>query len=84
MPERIYHTTLLQTGLLLVSAGLGISLVPESFQRIKVQGVVYRPLATPSPTIDLIAAWRRDNTSALLARLVKEIKGRSAAALVIK
>jgi DNA-binding transcriptional LysR family regulator len=81
MPERIYHTSLLQTGLLLVGAGLGISLVPESFQRIKVQGLVYRPLAIASPTIDLIAAWRRDNTSPLLARITKEIKGHSAALL---
>ena len=81
MPERIYHTSLLQTGVLLVGAGLGISLVPESFQRIKVQGVVYRPLAMASPTIDLIAAWRRDNTSPLLARITKEIKGHSAALL---
>jgi DNA-binding transcriptional LysR family regulator len=86
MPERIYHTGLLQTGVLLVGAGLGISLVPESFQRVKVQGVVYRPLATAFPTsdlpkIDLIAAWRRDNTSPLLARIAKEIRERSAALL---
>lgn len=81
MPERIYHTSLLQTGLLLVGAGLGISLVPESFQRVKVQGVVYRPLAIASPTIDLIAAWRRDNTSPLLARIAKEIRERSATLL---
>lgn len=81
MPERVYHTSLLQTGLLLVDAGLGISLVPESFRRIKVQGVVYRPLATASPTIDSIAAWRRDNASPLPARIAKEIKERSAALL---
>ena len=79
MPERIYHTSLLQTGVLLVGAGLGISLVPESFQCIKVQGVAYRPLAMNSPTIDLIAAWRRDNTSPLLARIAKEIRAHSAA-----
>jgi DNA-binding transcriptional LysR family regulator len=81
MPERVYHTSLLQTGVLLVGAGLGISLVPESFQRMKVLGVVYRPLALASPTIDLIAAWRRDNTSPLLARIASEIKRRSAALL---
>ncbi|HKX31728.1 MAG TPA: LysR substrate-binding domain-containing protein [Blastocatellia bacterium] len=81
LPERIYHTSLLQTGLLLVGAGLGISLVPESFRRIKVQGVVYRPLANGSPTIDLIAAWRRDNNSPLLARLANEIRAHSATLL---
>jgi hypothetical protein len=46
-----------------------------------VQGVVYRPLVQASPTIDLIAAWRRDNSSPLLARIAREIKARSAALL---
>lgn len=74
MPERIYHTSLLQTGLLLVGAGLGISLLPESFQNIQVRGVVYRQLADAAPTIDLIAAWRRDNSSRLLSWLTTQIK----------
>jgi DNA-binding transcriptional LysR family regulator len=81
MPERIYHTSLLQTGLLLVGAGVGVSLVPESFERIKVNGVVYRRLATEPQTIDLIAAWRRDNASPLLARLKQKINEYSAALL---
>lgn len=81
MPERIYHTSLLQTGLLLVGAGLGVSLLPESFQNIQVRGVVYRQLATTSPTIDLIAAWRRDNTSRLLAWLTGKIRAYSTSLL---
>lgn len=81
MPERIYHTNLLQTGLLLVGAGLGISLLPESFQTIQVRGVVYRPLATISPTIDLIAAWRRDNPSRLLEWLSQKSRTYSASLL---
>jgi DNA-binding transcriptional LysR family regulator len=66
---------------LLVGAGLGISLVPGSFQRMKVQGVAYRPLTDASPTIDLIAAWRRDNTSPLLGRIAEEIRKRNATLL---
>jgi DNA-binding transcriptional LysR family regulator len=81
MPQRIYHTNLLQTGLLLVGAGLGISLLPASFQDIQVRGVIYRPLATAAPAIDLIAAWRRDNTSRLLEWLTREIKAYSASLL---
>ena len=82
MPEHIYHTSLLQTGLLLVGAGVGVSLLPESFQRIQVNGVVYRQLSTQPPTIDLIAAWRRDNASPLLARITKKIREDSAAFFV--
>ena len=36
-PERVHNTRLLQTGLLLVAAGLGVSLVPESFQSMHVK-----------------------------------------------
>ncbi|MBL8205995.1 MAG: LysR family transcriptional regulator [Blastocatellia bacterium] len=81
IPERIYHTSLLQTGLLLVGAGLGISLLPESFRNIQVRGVVYRPLAHAAPTIDLIAAWRRDNSSRLLEWLAAKIKSYSTSLL---
>ena len=72
-PERVHHTRLIQTGLLLVGAGLGVSIVPESFRNIQVTGVVYRPLAVEPPTADLIAAWRRDNVSPLLARLIQAL-----------
>lgn len=81
MPERIYHTSLLQTGLLLVGAGVGVSLVPASFEHVKVNGVTYRPLNSEPPTIDLIAAWRRDNTSPLLGRLTQKINEHSLALL---
>ena len=48
--------------------------------------MAYHPLATAAPTIDLpmidlIAAWRRDNTSPLLARIAKEIRERGSALL---
>lgn len=40
--------------------------VVEQGEAGRMQGDVYRPLATAAPTIDLLAAWRRDNTSPLL------------------
>lgn len=45
----------------------------------KVQGLTYRRLATASPMIDLIAAWRRDNTSPLPARVTQKIRAVCAA-----
>jgi DNA-binding transcriptional LysR family regulator len=70
-PERVHYTRLLQTGLLLVAAGVGVSLVPESFQLIRIKGVVYKKLKVEPPMCELVAAWRRDNTSPLLSRFIK-------------
>jgi len=73
MPERVHYTRLLQTGLLLVAAGVGVSLVPESFQSIHVKGVVYKKLKIEPPLCELVAAWRQDNTSPLLNRFIKNL-----------
>ena len=70
-PERVHYTRLLQTGLLLVGAGVGVSLVPESFQLIHIKGVVYKKLKVEPPICELVAAWRRDNVSPLLNRFIK-------------
>jgi len=72
-PERVHYTRLLQTGLLLVAAGVGVSLVPESFQAIHVRGVVYKRLRVEPPVSELVAAWRRDNDSPLLNRFVQNL-----------
>jgi DNA-binding transcriptional LysR family regulator len=54
-----------------VAAGVGVSLVPESFQSIHVKGVVYKKLQVEPPLCELVAAWRRDNTSPLLNRFIQ-------------
>ena len=46
-----------------VAAGLGVALVPESVQHLRITGAVYRPLAGTSPTVELAVATRRDETS---------------------
>ena len=59
---------LLQTAVALVAAELGIALVPESFRyNLPVRGVVYKPLAEPAPAAEMVAVWREDNESPLLA-----------------
>jgi len=72
-PERVHNTRLLQTGLLLVGAGMGVSIVPESFQSIRVRGVVYKDLQVEPPVCELVAVWRRDNRSPLLGRFVRDL-----------
>jgi DNA-binding transcriptional LysR family regulator len=46
-----------------VAAGLGVALVPESVQHLRITGAVYRPLADTSPTVELAVATRRGETS---------------------
>lgn len=77
VPERVHYTRLLQTALLLVGAGIGVAVIPESFSSIQVEGVVYRRLQVEPPLCALTAAWRRDNESPLLKRFVKELRRRS-------
>jgi DNA-binding transcriptional LysR family regulator len=77
-PERIHYTRFLMTGLLLVGAGLGVSIVPESFKSIHVKGVVYKELLIEPPMCELVAAWRRDNASPLLHRFLDELRSRTA------
>ncbi len=70
-PEQVHYTRLLQTGLLLVAAGVGVSLVPESFQLMHVRGVAYRRLRVDPPLCEMVAVWRRDNALPLLARFIR-------------
>jgi DNA-binding transcriptional LysR family regulator len=76
VPQRVHLTRLLQTGLLLVGMGVGASIVPEAFKAIHVKGVVYKNLLVEPPPSELMAAWRRDNPSPLLARFLDIFRSR--------
>ena len=56
----------MQTIVSLVSAGMGIALVPASVGNLRRPGVEYRPLAQATPLVETGLAWRRDNTSPVL------------------
>ena len=59
----------------LVATGLGITLVPESLQRIRMSGVVYRRLTgTVQPEAFLGLALRKNNPSAVLRQFVASVK----------
>lgn len=51
----------------LVSAGIGISLVPASSQMTDLRGVEYRPLAEDPPPALTGLAWRRSDSSPTIA-----------------
>ena len=56
----------MQTIVGLVSAGMGMALVPQSVSNLQRPGVDYRALSDTAPLIETGLAWRRDNLSAVL------------------
>jgi DNA-binding transcriptional LysR family regulator len=69
-PRVVQEATLMQTIVALVAAGLGVSLVPASLQRLQLAGLAYRPLAEKDVLTELVAVRRRlDEVPALGAFL---------------
>jgi DNA-binding transcriptional LysR family regulator len=56
----------MQTIVSLVSAGMGLALVPQSVANLMRPGVEYRALADTTPLVETGIAWRRDNPSPVL------------------
>lgn len=56
----------MQTIVSLVSAGMGMALVPQSVGNLRRPGVEYRPLAHATPLVETGLAWHRDNRSPVL------------------
>ncbi|HEY0487874.1 MAG TPA: LysR family substrate-binding domain-containing protein, partial [Telluria sp.] len=54
----------------LVAAGCGVSLLPSSFDRIRLDGVCYRPISDEAATTTLLLAQRRDEVSPLVEAFV--------------
>src|SRR5471032_2320858 len=56
----------MQTIVSLVSAGMGMALVPQSVSNLMRTGVEYRALRDATPLVETGLAWRRDNASPVL------------------
>lgn len=57
----------------LVSAEMGVSMVPASMSQVQVTGVVYRPVADQTPSVKLALAYRRGDTSPTLRNFVLQV-----------
>src|SRR6185503_20253656 len=58
----------MQTIISLVSAGLGVALIPASMRNLGRSGVVYRSLREHSPLTQGLVAWRRGENTPTLQR----------------
>ncbi len=59
-----------QTIVSLVSAGLGVSILPESIRGLRRAGVAYRRLRAPGPVVDTVVAWRADRMSPVVENVL--------------
>ncbi|MEK6297063.1 MAG: LysR family transcriptional regulator [Paraburkholderia tropica] len=68
----------MQTIVSLVSAGMGVALVPQSLRHLRRTGVVYRPLAQAVPTIETGLVWRVQEESPVLAAFIEIVRAHAA------
>jgi len=64
----------MQTIVSLVSAGMGVALVPQSLRNLRRTGVVYRPLAGPAPVVETGLVWRTGDVSPVLAGFIDVVR----------
>jgi DNA-binding transcriptional LysR family regulator len=68
LAQEVLH---LQTAIGLIAAGVGVSLVPEAAARAQTgRGVAYVPLAAPAVMAPLTIAWRDEDVSPAVQRLL--------------
>jgi DNA-binding transcriptional LysR family regulator len=79
VPRVVQETQDLRTVLWLVAAGLGISLLPECYDRAGVANVASRPLLAPHPESHISMVTRVSDETALLLRFVDHALGFTAA-----
>ena len=65
-PEIGQEAIQMQTIVSLVSASMGLALVPQSVSNLMRPGVEYRALRDATPLVETGIAWRRDNDSPVL------------------
>jgi DNA-binding transcriptional LysR family regulator len=61
----------------LVASGMGISLVAAGAETRHNVGVIYRSLTTPSPILEIAAAWRKESNSLVLSNFLMLVKQHS-------
>jgi DNA-binding transcriptional LysR family regulator len=64
----------MQTIVSLVSAGMGVALVPQSLRNLRRTGVVYRPLGPRAPIVETGLVWRTADVSPVLAGFIEIVR----------
>ncbi|MBE9042609.1 LysR family transcriptional regulator [Oscillatoriales cyanobacterium LEGE 11467] len=70
-PNVIQEAQWMQTILSLVSAGMGVTLLPENVLSLQRQGVVSRGLLDETPVLEMAVVWSSDRVSVVLDTFVR-------------
>ncbi|NBC35339.1 LysR family transcriptional regulator [Novosphingobium sp. FSY-8] len=78
-PSVTQHLTQIHSILVMVGAGHGFALVPESACQLRPVGVEFSPLEDVGPVVELYAAWRADHANPALTPVLQVIDQQLAA-----
>lgn len=67
----------MQTIVSLVSAGMGVALVPQSLRNLRRTGVVYRTLGDGAPVVETGLVWRTGDVSPVLAGFIDIVRAQA-------
>jgi DNA-binding transcriptional LysR family regulator len=70
-PRSIQDTSEVTTSLALVRAGLGVTLIPQSFGTAHISGLRLHELDDPAASWAVSAAWRKNDSNPLLKRFLE-------------
>jgi len=75
-PTYVQHVSQIHSMLALVSAGLGVALVPETAEALHFDGVALRRIKMPPVHADLYLVWKKSNTNPAVKTFVQLIRKR--------
>ncbi len=70
-PRVVQEATDIQSVVGLVAAGMGVSIIPDSIKRLRIEGVKYCDLRDVKEVGRIVVAWRRDDQSEVLKRFLE-------------
>ncbi|MBT9310693.1 LysR substrate-binding domain-containing protein [Leptothoe kymatousa] len=72
-PNVVQQAAQMQTILSLVTANLGVAIVPESLQNLQRRGVCFVPFTQPTPQAEVCMVWRQDQPTPVVETFVAEM-----------
>ncbi|MBF2009042.1 MAG: LysR family transcriptional regulator [Chlorogloeopsis fritschii C42_A2020_084] len=73
-PKVAQEAIQMQTIIGLVSAGMGIAIVPSSLQNLQRTGVVYRAIAQATPLVETAVVWQPEAETPVMQQFLKVVR----------